>query len=65
MINSIVEAAKTNKLVLERYLVYLFDNLLKIDLSDSESLENFMPWSDKISYELNFLGYFFIYLNFL
>lgn len=44
----IVETAKANKLVVERYLVYLFDNLLKIDLCNSESLENLMPWSNKI-----------------
>ncbi|MBC2460532.1 IS66 family transposase [Clostridium beijerinckii] len=47
-IYSIVETAKANKLVVERYLVYLFDNLSKIDLSDGESLENLMPWSNKI-----------------
>jgi hypothetical protein len=34
------------KYVVERYLVYLFDNLSKIDLSNSESLENLMPWLD-------------------
>ncbi len=47
-IYSIVETAKANNLVVERYLVYLFDNLSKIDVKDSESLENFMPWSNKI-----------------
>ncbi|WP_163195241.1 IS66 family transposase [Clostridium thermarum] len=47
-IYSIVETAKANKLVVERYLVYLFDNLSKIDVSDSESLDNLMPWSNKI-----------------
>ncbi|NSB33717.1 transposase domain-containing protein [Clostridium saccharoperbutylacetonicum] len=47
-IYSIVETAKANKLVGERHLVYLFDNLSNIDLSDSESLENLMPWSNKI-----------------
>ncbi|WP_423243586.1 transposase domain-containing protein [Clostridium thermarum] len=45
---SIIETAKANKLVVERYLVYLFDNLLKIAIEGSESLENLMPWSDKI-----------------
>ena len=45
---SIVETAKANKLVIERYLVYLFDNLINIDITDSESLENLMPWSDQI-----------------
>lgn len=47
-IYSVVETAKANKLVVERYLVYLFDNLSKIDMKDSETLENLMPWSDKI-----------------
>ncbi len=47
-IYSIVETAKANNLVVERYLVYLFDNLLKTDVNDSESLENLMPWSNKI-----------------
>ena len=48
IIYSIIETAKANKLVVERYLVYLFDNLSKIDVSDSESLDNLMPWSNKI-----------------
>jgi hypothetical protein len=26
----------------------LLDNLLQIDISDSEALENLMPWSNKI-----------------
>ncbi|GKU24336.1 hypothetical protein CFOLD11_11620 [Clostridium folliculivorans] len=48
-IYSIVETAKANKLVVERYLVYLFDNLSKINVSDSESLEALMPWSEKVA----------------
>lgn len=44
----IVEIAKANKLVVERYLVYLFDNLSKIDVSDREALEDLMTWSNKI-----------------
>lgn len=47
-IYSIVETAKANNLVVERYLVYLFENLYKIDLSDSEALDALMPWSSKI-----------------
>lgn len=47
-IYSIVETAKANNLVVERYLVYLFNNLLKTDAKDNEALENLMPWSDKI-----------------
>jgi transposase len=48
-IYSIIETAKANKLVVERYLIYLFDNLSNIDISDSGSLDNLMPWSHKIS----------------
>lgn len=47
-IYSIVETAKANRLVVERYLVYLFDNLSKIDISDSEALEELMPWSNTV-----------------
>ena len=47
-IYSIVETAKANNLVVERYLVYLFDNLSKIDISNSESFKNIMTWSNKI-----------------
>ena len=45
---SIIETAKANNLVIERYLVYLFDNLINIDITDSECLENLMPWSNQI-----------------
>lgn len=38
-IYSIVETAKANNLVVERYLVYLIDNLSKINTSDSEAFE--------------------------
>lgn len=47
-IYSIIETAKANNLVVERYLVYLFDNLSKINVADSEALEDLMPWSNKI-----------------
>jgi transposase len=49
---SIIETAKANKLVIERYLVYLFDSLIKIDTTDSESLGNLMPWSEQIPDDL-------------
>lgn len=44
-IYSIIETAKANKLIIEKYLVYLFENLVGLDRTDSESLENLMPWS--------------------
>ncbi|MBE6050131.1 MAG: IS66 family transposase, partial [Clostridium sp.] len=55
---SIVETAKANKLIIERYLVYLFDNLINIDITDSESLEHLMPWSDQIPDNLKIRKYF-------
>ncbi|WDC84184.1 transposase domain-containing protein [Caloramator sp. mosi_1] len=48
IIYSIIETAKANNIVVEKYLVYLFDNLSKIDMQDSDSLGNLMPWSHKI-----------------
>ncbi|GFR36608.1 IS66 family transposase [Thermobrachium celere] len=48
IIYSIIETAKANNLVVEKYLIYLFDNLSKIDIQDSDSLGNLMPWSHKI-----------------
>ncbi|WDC83344.1 transposase [Caloramator sp. mosi_1] len=48
IIYSIIETAKANNLVVEKYLIYLFDNLSKIDMQDSDSLGNLMPWSHKI-----------------
>lgn len=49
---SIVETAKANKIVSEKIFVYLFDNLLKIDISDSESLDRLIPWSDQLPHYL-------------
>jgi transposase len=51
-IYSITETAKANNLVVEKYLVYLFDGLLKIDSKDSVSLENLMPWSNSILHNM-------------
>ena len=45
---SIIETAKANKVVVEKYLVYLFDNLLNIDSDNSKALGNLIPWSSTI-----------------
>lgn len=39
---------KLNNLIIEKYLVYLFENLGLINPTDSESLEKLMPWSNTI-----------------
>ncbi len=48
IIYSIIETAKTNNVVVEKYLVHLFDNLSKLDYQVNENLEHLMPWSHKI-----------------
>lgn len=47
-IYSIIETAKSNNLIIEKYLVYLFENLVGLDPNDSEDLENLMPWSSNL-----------------
>lgn len=47
-IYSIIETAKSNKLIIEKYLVYLFEHLVGLDSTDSESLEKLMPWSSTL-----------------
>lgn len=43
---SLIESAKMNGLVPERYLTYIFKLLPGIDLRDKEQLEKIMPWAD-------------------
>ena len=47
-IYSIIETAKSNNLIIEKYLVYLFENLVGLDPTHSEGLENLMPWSSTL-----------------
>ncbi|MGL5084665.1 MAG: transposase domain-containing protein [Clostridium sp.] len=47
-IYSIIETAKSNNLIIEKYLVYLFENLVGLDPNDSEGLDNLMPWSSTL-----------------
>lgn len=51
-IYSIIETAKANKLKIEMYLCYLFDNISNIEFRDKDSLLKLMPWSDIIPKEL-------------
>ena len=45
MIYSIIETAKANNLIVEKYLTYLFDILSKVDVNSKEQLYKVMPWS--------------------
>ncbi|MBU3156553.1 transposase domain-containing protein [Clostridium estertheticum] len=47
------ETAKANGLVVEKYLVYLFDRLSNTEVKKSDILEKFMPWSKNIPDELH------------
>lgn len=48
IIYSIIETAKANGLAVEKYLIYLFDMLSKLDFKDKEVLKQYMPWSAEI-----------------
>lgn len=54
LIYSIIETAKANGLVIEKYLVYLMNKLSNIDMpsNNKEALLELMPWSKELSQEL-------------
>ena len=52
IIYSIVETAKANNLVAERYLKYLFDKLTGIDDISTIEIEDLMPWSSDLPKDL-------------
>lgn len=51
-IYSIIETAKANGLIVERYLVYLFDMISKIDLNNKDMILAVMPWAKELPEEL-------------
>ncbi len=49
LLYSIIETAKANGLIVEKYLIYLMDVVCKRDeLEDQEELLNHMPWSKQL-----------------
>lgn len=48
IIYSIIETAKANSLVVEKYLIYLFNILSKTENRDMHLLKDCMPWSSKL-----------------
>jgi len=52
IIYSIIETAKANNLVVEKYLAYLFDMLSKLDVKSKEQLLGVMPWSADLPEEV-------------
>lgn len=51
-IYSIIETAKANGLIVEKYLVYLFDMISKIDVSNKDMMLAVMPWAKELPQEL-------------
>jgi transposase len=47
-IYSVVETAKANGLVVEKYLVYLMDVLSTLENKDKDTLLKYMPWSKEL-----------------
>ncbi|WP_300381435.1 transposase, partial [Clostridium sp.] len=51
-IYSIIETAKANGLIVEKYLVYLFEMLCKTNIKDKEMMLVIMPWAKELPQEL-------------
>jgi transposase len=47
-IYSVVETAKANGLVVEKYLVYLMDVLCNLENKNKDTLLKYMPWSKEL-----------------
>lgn len=48
LIYSIIETSKSNGLIIEKYLVYLFDRIANSEIIDEELLGEIMPWSSSL-----------------
>lgn len=51
-IYSIVETAKANNLVVEKYLIYLMDVLCNLENKNKDTLLKHMPWSKELPEEV-------------
>ncbi|WP_142415612.1 IS66 family transposase [Hathewaya massiliensis] len=52
IIYSVVETAKANGLVVEKYLIYLMDMLCTMEITDKDTLLKYMPWSKDLPKEV-------------
>ncbi len=48
LIYSIIETSKANGLIIEKYLVYLFDRIANSEIIDEDFLNEIMPWSTSL-----------------
>jgi transposase len=53
-IYSVVETAKANGLLVEKYLVYLIDVLSNLENKDKDTLLKYMPWSKELPETVKF-----------
>lgn len=44
----IIETAKANNLIVEKYLIHLMNSLNEVDIITNELLEELMPWNDNL-----------------
>lgn len=51
-IYSVVETAKSNGLVVEKYLTYLMDVICNLEIKDETTLLQHMPWSQNLPEDL-------------
>ncbi|BDU91590.1 TPA: transposase [Clostridium perfringens] len=49
---SLIETAKANNLIVEKYLIHLMNSLSEVDIITDEFLEELMPWNDNLTKEL-------------
>ncbi|QXM05465.1 IS66 family transposase [Crassaminicella indica] len=52
LLYSIIETAKLNHLAVEKYLLYLMDELSKLQNKDKSSLSQLLPWASELPKEL-------------
>ncbi|MDK0653944.1 transposase [Clostridium perfringens] len=45
---SIIETAKANNLIVEKYLIHLMNRLSEVNIIIDELLEELMPWNDNL-----------------
>ncbi|MGU8166501.1 IS66 family transposase [Clostridium perfringens] len=53
---SIIETAKANNLIVEKYLIHLMNSLSEVDIITDELLEELMPWNDNLPKELRIVA---------
>ncbi len=53
---SIIETAKANNLIVEKYIIYLMNKLSQVDIITDELLEELMSWNDNLPKEFRIVA---------